>query len=270
MGNCKTFYFFIGCFESYLVLTRVWLFVTFWAVACQAPLSMGFFRREYWSGLPCPPPGDLPDPRVEPESPVSPVTAGGFFTCRAIRGALLMLLFSLGTTSRLFFYLLSLLQFRVEFLLLGTLFSEFKQMRIVMWPLPWSRPRAVSPHTFHHPREAPLSSFCLSPTSCSQWSIFVPSVESHSVWSFESECIWDSFLLCEFLVHFFFWLPSGTPTVGLMSYRKTQMNFLANPIFASWRTCGFFLVFSDHELSCCKHVGEKKVFAHTSVFSSIW
>ena len=49
-------------------------------LALQAPLSMGFFRQEYWSGLPCPPPGDPPDPEIEPESPVSPVLAGRFFT----------------------------------------------------------------------------------------------------------------------------------------------------------------------------------------------
>ena len=42
------------------------------AVAHQALLSMGFFRQEYWSGLPFPPPGDLPDPGIEPTSPVSP------------------------------------------------------------------------------------------------------------------------------------------------------------------------------------------------------
>ena len=42
----------------------------------QAPLSMGFSRQEYWSGLPCPPPGNLPDPGIEP---VSPALAGGFF-----------------------------------------------------------------------------------------------------------------------------------------------------------------------------------------------
>ena len=41
-------------------------------VARQAPLSMGFLRQEYWSGLPFPPPGDLPDPGIEPTSPVSP------------------------------------------------------------------------------------------------------------------------------------------------------------------------------------------------------
>ena len=46
-----------------------------WTVARQAPLSMGFPRHEYWSGLPFPPPGDLPDPGIEPESPASPEKA---------------------------------------------------------------------------------------------------------------------------------------------------------------------------------------------------
>ena len=45
------------------------LFVTPWTVAHQAPLSMGFSRQEYWSGLPFPSPGDLPDPGIEPRSP---------------------------------------------------------------------------------------------------------------------------------------------------------------------------------------------------------
>ena len=60
-------------------LSHVQLFATLWTVACQAPLSKGFSRQEYWSGLPCPPPGDLPDPGTEPKSPMSPVLAGGFF-----------------------------------------------------------------------------------------------------------------------------------------------------------------------------------------------
>ena len=42
---------------------------TLWTVAHQAPLSLGFSKQEYWSGLPCPPPGDLPDPGMEPRSP---------------------------------------------------------------------------------------------------------------------------------------------------------------------------------------------------------
>ena len=53
------------------------LFATPWTVAHQAPLSMGFSRQEYWSGLPFPPPGDLPHPGIEP---ASPVLADGFFT----------------------------------------------------------------------------------------------------------------------------------------------------------------------------------------------
>ena len=54
--------------------------MTPWAVPHQAPLSMGFSRQEYWSGLPFPSLGDLPNPEIEPESPASPALAGGFFT----------------------------------------------------------------------------------------------------------------------------------------------------------------------------------------------
>ena len=50
-------------------LSRVQLFATPWTVAYQAPLSMGFSRQEYWSGLPFPSPGDLPDPGIKPGSP---------------------------------------------------------------------------------------------------------------------------------------------------------------------------------------------------------
>ena len=54
-----------------------------WTVAHQAPLSMGFSRQEYWSGSPFPPPGDLPNPGIEPLSVISPALAGGFFTTSA-------------------------------------------------------------------------------------------------------------------------------------------------------------------------------------------
>ena len=50
-------------------LSRFWLFATPWTVAYQNPPSMGFSRQEYWSGLPFPSPGDLPDPGIEPPSP---------------------------------------------------------------------------------------------------------------------------------------------------------------------------------------------------------
>ena len=50
-------------------LSRVQLFATPWNVAHQAPPSMGFSRQEYWSGLPLPSPGDLPEPEIKPQSP---------------------------------------------------------------------------------------------------------------------------------------------------------------------------------------------------------
>ena len=51
-----------------------------WIVARQGPLFMEFSGQEYWNGLPFPPPGDLPEPGIEPASPASPALAGGFFT----------------------------------------------------------------------------------------------------------------------------------------------------------------------------------------------
>ena len=63
-------------------LSRVWLFATLWTIAHQGLLSVVFSRQEYWSGLPFPPPGDLPDPGIEPSSLTSPALAGGFFTVR--------------------------------------------------------------------------------------------------------------------------------------------------------------------------------------------
>ena len=61
------------------VLSHVQLFVTAWTVALQAPLFMGFSRQDYWSELPFPPPRALPDPGMEPGSPVFPVWTGGSF-----------------------------------------------------------------------------------------------------------------------------------------------------------------------------------------------
>ena len=64
----------LSCFS------RVWLFATLWTAAHQAPLSMGSSRQEYWSGLPFPTPGDLPDPGIEPAPSLTfPVLAGGYF-----------------------------------------------------------------------------------------------------------------------------------------------------------------------------------------------
>ena len=69
--------FVLSCFS------RVQLFVTLWTIAHQAPLSVEFSRQEYWSGLPCPPPGDISNPGIEPASIMSPALAGGFLTTSA-------------------------------------------------------------------------------------------------------------------------------------------------------------------------------------------
>ena len=65
-------YYVLSCFS------HVQLFEALWTVAHQAPLSMGFFRQQYWNGLHCPPPEDLPDPGIRPASLMSP--ASEFFT----------------------------------------------------------------------------------------------------------------------------------------------------------------------------------------------
>ena len=61
------------------------LFTTLWTTACQAPLFIGFFRQEYWSGLPFLSPEDLPNPGIKPSFLMSPALAGMFFTTSATR-----------------------------------------------------------------------------------------------------------------------------------------------------------------------------------------
>ena len=61
------------------LFSHVQLLATLWTVARQAPLSMGVSRQEYWSGLPCPPPGDLPNQRIKSESLMYPALEVGSF-----------------------------------------------------------------------------------------------------------------------------------------------------------------------------------------------
>ena len=70
-----------ACMLSHLTCIR--LFVSLWTIACQAPLSMGFSKQEYWSGLPWPPPRFLCNPGIGPTALSSPTLAGGFFTTSA-------------------------------------------------------------------------------------------------------------------------------------------------------------------------------------------
>ena len=73
-----SFLFLFACMFSHF--SCVWLFETPWTVAHQASLSMGFSQQEYWSGLPCSPPGDLSDPGIKLTPHISPALAGRFFT----------------------------------------------------------------------------------------------------------------------------------------------------------------------------------------------
>ena len=74
------FFFCYVCVLSHSVTQLFQLFANLWTIAHQVPLSMGFSRQEYWRGLPCPPPEDLPDLGIEP---ASPALAGGFFATSA-------------------------------------------------------------------------------------------------------------------------------------------------------------------------------------------
>ena len=66
------------------VLSQVRLFAILWTVACKAPLSMEFSRQEYWSGLPFPTPGTLPDPGIKLKSPASPELQVDSFTAETL------------------------------------------------------------------------------------------------------------------------------------------------------------------------------------------
>ena len=78
---CEPLSTFLLCIRACSVTSK--LSVTPCIVACQAPLSMVFSRQEYWSGLPYPPPGDLPNLGIKPASLMSPALTGGFFTTSA-------------------------------------------------------------------------------------------------------------------------------------------------------------------------------------------
>ena len=70
--DLKHTYTYTSCFSACSVLSVMSNFAIPWTIACQYPLAMGFFQQEYWSGLPCPPPGDILNPGIDPKSPVSP------------------------------------------------------------------------------------------------------------------------------------------------------------------------------------------------------
>ena len=97
----------------------MYLFVTLWTIARQAPLPMGFSKQEYWNWLPCPPSGDLLNLRIEPASLESPALAGGFFTISATWEAWAMVK-------------------RININFFGKPLECFEQERCIIWFSNWS------------------------------------------------------------------------------------------------------------------------------------
>ena len=93
------------------VLMCIWIFKTLWAVAQQAPLSMGFSKKAYWSGLPWPPLRNLPTTGIEPASPAPPALAGEFFTTFATWEAPFVHIALIYFHCFKIFYLVNVLQF---------------------------------------------------------------------------------------------------------------------------------------------------------------
>ena len=80
-GNTVWYHLFL--WSCALSLGHIWFFATLWAVAHQAPLSIGFSKQEFWIWVPFPTPGSLPDSGIEPANLASPELAGGLFTTSA-------------------------------------------------------------------------------------------------------------------------------------------------------------------------------------------
>ena len=101
---------------------------TLWTVAPQAPLSNRFSKQEHWSRLPCPPPGDLLDPRIEPVPLMSPAMAGMFFTTRTTWDWMLIIIEYISYLWRLLLIFLVVLFWwmLVNFWILKYLYSRHK------------------------------------------------------------------------------------------------------------------------------------------------
>ena len=101
----------ISCAALCLLIhfSHVRLFLMQWTIACQALLSIGFSKQEYWSGLSCPPSGNLPNPGIEPTSLKSPALTDRFFITIATWAALDCYLASLCLCSLMHIYLMALL-----------------------------------------------------------------------------------------------------------------------------------------------------------------
>ena len=114
-------------------LSRAQLFATLWTVAFRTPLSKGFSRQEYWSGLPCPPPGDLPDRRVKPVPLLSPVLQADSLPTEPLGKPTTKSLLLLLILNFFFFAVLSLAVHRLSLLVVNGGYSSLWCVGFSLW-----------------------------------------------------------------------------------------------------------------------------------------
>ena len=133
------------------------LFVTLWTVAHQVPLSTGFSRQEYWSGFPCPPPGTLPGPGIEPTSLTSPALAASFFITSATWEAQLLSTFMviLGGESYSWFRCIVAYAF-LKINVLCKIHNKYSRYN----PLPWKRQSVLVDMDVRRVKQGQLVSYC--------------------------------------------------------------------------------------------------------------
>ena len=130
-----------------LSFSRVWLFATLWSVAYQTPLSMGFPREEYWSGLPFPLPGDLSNPGIEAETPA---LAGRFFTTEQpgnLFNLLGSLIFIWRIKWKLFIFREGKMHLFIQFCSLFQVVHRFQGVLLAMLRSPWDLGSLTSDQT---------------------------------------------------------------------------------------------------------------------------
>jgi len=115
------------------LLSRAQLFATLWTVAFRTPLSKGFSRQEYWSGLPCPPPGDLPDRRVKPVPLLSPVLQADSLPTEPLGKPTTKSLLLLLILNFFFFAVLSLAVHRLSLLVVNGGYSSLWCVGFSLW-----------------------------------------------------------------------------------------------------------------------------------------
>ena len=147
--------------------THIQLFVTLWTIAHQAPLTMGFSRHEYWSGLPCPPPGDQSDPGIKPTSLTSPSLQVDSWSLAPPRKPGIEECFKIVTIGKFIAIIISSLQVNLSFSSAQGLPASNTNLKVTAAPYSLCGLRAVDQSVLLMKPEAELSPQSVSPISVS-------------------------------------------------------------------------------------------------------